>query len=409
MKISRLKIIVITLIWIVEIGISAWWNVRQDVAGIQNTNLETARSFFDFVVSTRAWNSSMGGVYVPVSENIQPNPYLDVPDRDLLFEDGTHLTLLNPAFMTRKIAEIAEDKDKVQFHITSLDPIRPANRAYDWESIALQTFENKEQSEYYRWDTKTGKFYYMAPLVTEESCLKCHRDQGYQVGDILGGISVTFNSRDPNIWPVLVAHLGLGLMGAGVIYWFGDQLLDTYQLLEDQAQQDGLTGINNRRFFDDYFQREFLRSKRDNISLSVIITDIDYFKEFNDLYGHLTGDDCLIEIAATISSVIRRPGDIAARIGGEEFGVLLPNTTLEGALTVAELMRSRIENLSIPHQSSPVNPSVTISLGVCCYSGGEINLDEFFDRADQALYRAKQSGRNRVCSCEQNPGSRREN
>lgn len=409
MKISRWKIFIIILIWMVEIGISAWWNVRQDVAGVQNTNLETARSFFQFIVTTRAWNTSMEGVYVPVSENIQPNPYLDVPDRDLLFDDGTHLTLINPTSMTRKIAELAEEKNKVQLHITSLDPIHPANQAYDWEHSALQTFENKEQSEYYHWDTKTGNFYYMAPLVTEESCLKCHRDQGYQVGDIQGGISVTFNSRVPSPWPVLIGHLGLGLMGAVVIYWFGDQLLDTYHLLEVQSQKDGLTGIHNRRFFDDFFQREFLRSKRDNIPLSVIITDIDYFKDFNDVYGHLTGDDCLIEIAETISSVIKRPGDITARIGGEEFGVLLPNTALDGALTVAELMRSRIEDLSIPHQGNPVNPFVTISLGVCCYSGGEIKLDEFYDRADQALYRAKQSGRNRVCSCEQNPGSRREN
>ena len=166
---KRLVFIIICA-WVVLIGSSAWWNVYQIKESHLQENLETARSFFDIIVTTREWNALLGGVYAPVTDEIQPNPYLDVSDRDILTTDGEALTKINPAYMTRLIAEIASQNDDVKFHITSLNPIRPENAAEPWERDALLLFEENNQEEYYELNTPSQMFYFMAPLITQESC-----------------------------------------------------------------------------------------------------------------------------------------------------------------------------------------------------------------------------------------------
>ncbi|MBF0487460.1 MAG: DUF3365 domain-containing protein [Nitrospirae bacterium] len=154
-----------------------------------NMALESGRSMFKMIETTRLWNSSHGGVYVPVTETSQPNPYIDIPDRDITTVDGKKLTLVNPAFMTRQISEIAKSINSVEFHITSLKPIRPGNIASPWEAVALKRFE-KGSTEEVRRQEADGTFIYMAPLKVKTSCLKCHAKQGYKEGDVRGGISV---------------------------------------------------------------------------------------------------------------------------------------------------------------------------------------------------------------------------
>ena len=153
---------------------------------------QQARGFFQLAIITRAWNSGHGGVYVPVGPKAQPNPHLNVPDRDVVTDHGVSLTKLNPAYMFRQIAELAAAKSKIQFHTTSLKPLRPANAPDRWEAGALESFEKGiaerfELSEY----GGAPAFRYMAPLWTEESCLKCHAKQGYRKGDLRGGIAVS--------------------------------------------------------------------------------------------------------------------------------------------------------------------------------------------------------------------------
>jgi len=169
------------------------WSIRNIRSHTVELALHEARAFFQQVVTTRLWNAAHGGVYVPVTEKTQPNPYLDAAHRDVTTLDGIDLTLVNPAFMTRQIGEIAEEKNAVWFHITSLNPIRPANKADEWEGVALRSFEQGEaQTSGFAEDEKGNPvFRYMAPLHTEKPCLKCHAKQGYQEGDIRGGISVT--------------------------------------------------------------------------------------------------------------------------------------------------------------------------------------------------------------------------
>lgn len=166
------------------------------------------------------------------------------------------------------------------------------------------------------------------------------------------------------------------------------------QELHRLANLDGLTQVANRRRFDRYFEQEWRRSMRERQHLSLILCDIDYFKCYNDRYGHQAGDSCLKQVAQIINSSIKRSTDLVARYGGEEFAVILPNTSPQGAVHVAESIRSQVKQLQIPHERSQVSAYITISLGI----GSEIpdrqlQTDYLIAVADKALYLAKEKGR----------------
>jgi diguanylate cyclase (GGDEF)-like protein len=181
------------------------------------------------------------------------------------------------------------------------------------------------------------------------------------------------------------------------------QLEDANAILRRLSAQDGLTGIANRRHFDEELLREWRRSARSHQPLSLLMIDIDSFKSYNDLYGHQQGDDCLKKVASTLQELLKRPGDLCARYGGEEFAIILPATRCEGAAQVAETLRAGIEALAIPHAKSSTG-IVTVSIGASCASS--FSAEEppsLIARSDVALYRAKQEGRNRVCMLENLP------
>ena len=160
---------------------------------------------------------------------------------------------------------------------------------------------------------------------------------------------------------------------------------------------DGLTGIANRRYFDEFLEREWQRSKRDNTSLALIMLDVDYFKNYNDTYGHIVGDECLKIIADILKTTIKRSTDLVVRYGGEEFAIVLPDTNVQGARMVGERIRSSIEKLGIQHKTSPINGIVTASLGIAVAVTAKDTLPiKIVAAADEALYQAKQSGRNQV-------------
>ena len=174
--------------------------------------------------------------------------------------------------------------------------------------------------------------------------------------------------------------------------------------LKINTDVDPLTQIANRRRFDDTMTLEIKKAKRTGTILSVLLLDIDHFKFYNDTYGHLEGDSCLKKVAAALSTSLKRPKDLAARWGGEEFACLLPNTNAKGAQNVAEVLREAIQNLSIPHKSSPVNEVVTVSVGVVASNPMDDNsFDNLLKRADEALYQAKESGRNRIALWQELP------
>lgn len=172
--------------------------------------------------------------------------------------------------------------------------------------------------------------------------------------------------------------------------------------LEKMASMDGLTGLANRRLFDEILEKEMRRAKRKNTTISLIMADIDNFKDYNDNYGHQAGDECLKKVAKVIEKSTNRPGDLAARYGGEEFSVILPDTNDKGAIKVAEKIRKNIISLEIEHARSEVLDYVTLSFGV---NSSKINseidkkrIEEFIEKADKFLYKAKENGRNMVVS-----------
>jgi two-component system, cell cycle response regulator len=167
--------------------------------------------------------------------------------------------------------------------------------------------------------------------------------------------------------------------------------------LERLANLDGLTGIANRRRFDEHLHQEWLRSAREKCPLSLVLCDVDCFKQYNDTYGHLEGDKCLQQVAKVFAEVVKRPADLAARYGGEEFVLLLPNTDISGAITLAEQARLAVKCLCIRHDTSLVGTYITLSLGVASLipiAGS--HPQDLISAADDALYKAKHQGRDRL-------------
>lgn len=166
--------------------------------------------------------------------------------------------------------------------------------------------------------------------------------------------------------------------------------------LESLSIMDGLTGIANRRYFDDFLLAEWLRAKREGGNIGLIMLDIDHFKAFNDHYGHLQGDRCLVKVAEFLREQARRPRDLVARFGGEEFAVVLPTIQLEGMKVVAERIQAAITSLAISHDASETSSILTASMGLAWAEPSTTDtIESLIEAADEALYAAKSGGRNR--------------
>ena len=204
---------------------------------------------------------------------------------------------------------------------------------------------------------------------------------------------------------------------AGPIFDEGGTLIAVVETLRDITQQkeaqmalqrlatkDGLTGIANRRCFDEALAAEWHRAQRDQTSLALILIDVDHFKRYNDTYGHQKGDDCLKSVARAMEEKIFRPADLVARYGGEEFVILMPNTDITGARLVAERIVQHVYGMAIPHEASDLGETVSISAGVAAsVPAPNLGADRLLAAADAALYAAKHAGRNRMSSKDVEP------
>ena len=220
-----------------------------------------------------------------------------------------------------------------------------------------------------------------------------------------------YTTEDLNLLNSLTSQIGAAIQTAllsqynqDYFYILEDSLVKwTFSLeqankqLQKLALVDELTQITNRRGFEQYFHREYRRMKRDKKPLSLIIADVDCFKNYNDFYGHKAGDNCLKQIAQTINSSLKRGGDLVCRYGGEEFAIILPDTDSYGAVHLAQTIREQIQKLQIIHESSFVSSIITLSLGIATMKmDTTVNQpDIMIETADRALYQAKQQGRDR--------------
>lgn len=268
------------------IGILVGFSIRTNQI-FEDQFVKTAQSHFKNIVLTRRWSANYGGVFVKKTKGMISNPYLDNPDIET--RDGTIYTKKNPALMTREISEYAEQEDGYKFHITSLKPLNPNNLVDEFEKQALLDFENgtKESVTILNRDDNY-QFRYMAPLVVEKNCLQCHKKQGYNLGDIRGGISVNFDithikkEMSSNVFLIVILTVLITALLLKVIYFLvgklSRQLSEAYSTIAHLSITDALTQIYNRGHFEEKLDEELERTKRYNHCMGLILLDIDFFK-----------------------------------------------------------------------------------------------------------------------------------
>lgn len=416
-------------------------NIKHERDTSMSIAINTARSNLAKDGMFRLWATSHGGVYVPTTDRTPPNPYLEhIPERDIITSKGKKLTLMNPAYMLSQMMSEYKGLYGTKGHITSLNVLNPKNEPDAWEIEQLNQFE-KGKKETYEMTSEKGIEYLrmMKSFITKKACLKCHGHQGYAVGNVRGGVSLSvpmLQYRELEYKAIRNTIISFTVLwGIGLLFIlifinklqiiikqrielqqvsgkhellakYHEELREAHgkietqnKLLEEFSNTDALTSIANRRYFDSILKRECGRLSRDKLSLSLIMCDIDYFKEYNDTYGHQKGDECLQHIAGAIRSVVRRAIDCVARYGGEEFAIILPGIESDDVIQLAETARKAVESLRIPHDNSEVDTIVTMSFGVASITSQDKKSDcisILVSKADKALYMAKTSGRNKV-------------
>lgn len=399
------------IISLVICGIFFAFNMRAEELTISVIH-QQAKSLFNQVILLRRWVTGHGGVFVEVRPGVNPNPYLtSLPGLKVNIvdqQDGKLYTLRNPGLATREMSQLSSQAEGYSFHISSLKPVnKETNSPDEFERDALLKFERGAKEVYTIEQHPSGPVYrYMAPLIYETTCNRCHSHQGYKNGDIRGGVSVSVpmtevarKMRHNRLMTAASAALVLGLLLGALAYVnqrFMRALRDAQSKLVEMAVIDSLTGLLNRRAGLERVEEELSRQHRLVRPVACLLVDIDHFKKINDTYGHLAGDEVLASFGKIVRSCTRKH-DIVCRYGGEEFLLLLPDTTLQAALATAEKIRSKTATLPVSFNGKDI--SITTSVGVTGMVRDE-TVEALVARADATLYQAKSEGRNRVCAVE---------
>lgn len=368
------------LVWTACVVASAWWNVSQQSENALELATESARQKFQMIELMRGWNADHGGVYTWVTPGNEPNPYLNDPARDLVTQEGGKLTKLNPAYMTRQISELAQ-QTQVSFHLTSLRPLNPKNKADAWEALALKQFETglREKSE---WVVTDGRrtLRYIAPLFTKTPCLACHAVQGYQLGEIRGGLSITQDANhlhDALISEntrILLVHFAAWLLAAfflqisidsnrkyvralrdihsaqvATIEEQRDDLVRANREIEILASWDRRNGLHSRAHLHRMMESIWGVHARNGVALSLMLVEIDRFSEYRGRFGAVEGE----AIIRQVGLIVRRSADvldaIGARYDGATFIVLIPDAEAPAVAAAADDVLHAVRSLQIEH------------------------------------------------------------
>ncbi len=425
--------------------------------------IKQSRYIFKQVQITRRWNASHGGVYVIMKDEEQPNPYLYKvsPGQGLKAEiepilidqKGRRLGLINPATMTRQLSVDSELHNEISFHLTSLLLINPDNKPDAFEKASLTAFEEGAVVETTKISEKNGQpyFRYMAPLKISQDCLRCHGFQGYQVGDIRGGISVSIPmseelnfshrkrfetlafvaliflftilllsisirrliSKPINQLTKMGMNIGNGKLAKFSIYDSNDEIgklgsvlvksdlsiqskqekLESYaKVMTNKALFDSLTKLANRELFFDRLNTALTQAQRYSFRVAILFIDLDHFKFINDELGHEMGDELLAQVAARLQTCVRKD-DTVARIGGDEFAILLSHLDChrEDWDFVAEKIIAELSSVFILNGNEY---SIGCSIGISEFPDNGKFATELLRKADEAMYAVKHSSKN---------------
>jgi diguanylate cyclase (GGDEF)-like protein len=416
------------VVWTLLVALSLSWSAYTAYLHADETATQRGRDLFSMIEITRAWNAGLGAIYAIRSERATPNPYLRNPNRDLDTEQGIRLTMINPAYMTRQISELAKPKG-IRFHLTSNNPLRPANTPDPWERTVLRSFEEgvDERIELMDIDGRTT-FRYMAPLRIKPACLGCHAVQGYQLGQVRGGISVDIDAdailahRRSEIVTSALVHTAIWVL-VSALMWLALRMfrqnilaLDNTRIQQGRAieqktrdlkkaedtisklqNSDALTGFHNRSHFEKTLQEDLDKAEARQAPLGVMIIELDYFNEYNTEYGILEGDIVLRMVAALLTREIEHESALFSRYIGSSFAVALPDIGDKALRASAEQLRCSIYELGIKHEHSEAAKFVTVTIGTAHLAGGSTQpAKELLKRAAVAMYNGKKKGRNCV-------------
>lgn len=401
----------LTLCWTAVVAGLLIWSVVENQRGNVDEAMIRAEMAREKDIAYRRWVQVNGGVYIPVTPTSQPNPHLNVPERDITTPSGKALTLVNSSYMVRQVSELAGDSISVKSHITSLKPLRPQNAPDPREAEALRQCEQGAQKVTWQ-ETMDGRLYLRTlwPFVVNESCLKCHAQQGYRVGDIRGGITTSvplptlFGSLE-KMWATLAGY-GLlwtaGLTGIGFSWRRLQQHERKREHIEKQlrhaALHDALTGLPNRRIFHEDLRHAIREDRQSDRRFAVMLLDLDRFKVVNDGLGHAMGDRLLIEVARRLVECVgadrqRAETHLVARLGGDEFAVLLRQAC---GSTEAQALATAIQHrVAEPVIIAGLEIHSSASIGLVISGGTYEAPEEVLRDADTALYAAKNAGRAR--------------
>jgi diguanylate cyclase (GGDEF)-like protein len=395
----------LVVIWTFLAALSGFLYIQHSTRIVEQVAALEVEALYQKLYAYRHWNARIGGIYVPVTEETPPNPYLQgLPERDIVTPSGKRLTLMNPAYMLRHILRTGSDDSSQRGSLTSLKPINPGNAPDAWEKQALLDFE-RGAGEVLTIRNLNGEDYLslMRPLKVEASCLKCHASQGYQVGDVRGGLSASValaplraagNSR---LFLVLGGHLLIWGAGCRTIQRFNDYFKNHFSrsqklkaALNRASNFDKLTGLPNQLQFIDRLRWAISQAERRKELLAVLCLDLDHFKKINSAFGHGGGNRILIEVAGRLAGCLRQT-DIVARLGGDSFTILMLNPgKVEDSAGLACKIQTAVNQ---PFFIENHEVHITASIGIACYPMDGGDPENILKHADTALQRAKNTGR----------------
>lgn len=400
---THLSYLVTTVIISLLIGYSCYWNITNIRSENIKLALTAAKANWNKDDAFRKWSTRHGGVYVKPDERTPPSPSLaNLPNRDLVTQDGTQLTLMNPAYMMRQMTQEFEELYGIKGKITSKRQLNPINKPDPWQLKVLNLFESENLSEFVEETIINGEPFlrYMRPIHMETGCIQCHGALGFKVGDSSGGVSVSvplapyMSATQSTLQGVLNTHLVIWLIAITTISLFAFFIRRLLKQSAFDALHDELTQLPNIKLFRHRLGKKLEQyQRRRDFNFTVCLIDLDSFKHVNDSYGHHVGDQLLVELARRFRQLLG-PGDTIARWGGDEFVFLIDNTkNIHKALKVIERIR---EVLREPIYVNSLRIFTDASIGVCISERRYRSADEMIRDADLAMYKAKGAGKRQL-------------